>query len=116
MTLVGYTRVSTTDQHPEAQDDRLIEAGCERVFTDRGVSGKLARRPQWDACLEYLRPGDVLVTIRLDRIGRSVRNLLDVLGELGERGIDLKVMDQPIDTTSPMGGMLFTMLARDRRV
>jgi len=81
------------------------------VFTDRGVSGMLARRPQWDACLAYLRPGDVLVTIRLDRIGRSLRNLLEVMNDLGERGIDLKVIDQPIDTTTPGGRLIFAVLA-----
>jgi DNA invertase Pin-like site-specific DNA recombinase len=111
MTRVGYNRVSTADQHPEAQADRLIEAGCEKVFTDKGVSGTLARRPQWDKCLEYLRPGDVLVTIRLDRIGRSLRNLLEVMNELGERGIDLKVLDQDVDTTTPSGRLIFAVLA-----
>jgi DNA invertase Pin-like site-specific DNA recombinase len=111
MTLVGYNRVSTADQHPEAQSDRLTAAGCERVFTDKGVSGMLARRPQWDKCLEYLRPGDVLVTIRLDRIGRSLRNLLEVMTDLGERGIDLKVLDQEVDTTTPSGRLIFAVLA-----
>jgi DNA invertase Pin-like site-specific DNA recombinase len=80
------------------------------------VSGTLARRPQWDKCLEYLRPGDVLVTVRLDRIGRSLRNLLEVMNDLGERGIDLKVIDlkvidQPIDTTTPGGRLIFAVLA-----
>jgi DNA invertase Pin-like site-specific DNA recombinase len=111
MTLVGYNRVSTSEQHPEAQADRLIEAGCERVFTDKGVSGMLARRPQWDKCREFLRPGDVLVTIRLDRIGRSLRNLLEVMNDLGERGIDLKVLDQPVDTTTPAGRLIFALIA-----
>jgi DNA invertase Pin-like site-specific DNA recombinase len=111
MTKVGYDRVSTSDQHPEAQSDRLIAAGCERVFTDKGVSGTLARRPQWDKCLEYLRPGDVLVTVRLDRIGRSVRNLLDVSSLLADRKIDLVCLDQPIDTTTAMGKMFFTIIA-----
>ncbi len=110
MTHVGYSRVSTTDQHPEAQADRLRAAGCEKIFTDKGVSGKLARRPQWDACLDYLRAGDVLVTVRLDRIGRSLSNLIDVMNGLGERGIDLKVLDQPVDTTTPAGRLIFAML------
>jgi DNA invertase Pin-like site-specific DNA recombinase len=111
MARVGYARVSTDDQHPEVQEDRLVHAGCEKVFTDRGVSGKLARRPQWDVCLAYIRPGDVLVTVRLDRIGRSVRNLLDVVADLEERNIDLVCLDQGgVDTTTPMGKMLFVIL------
>lgn len=108
---IGYARVSTNDQHPEAQGERLAAAGCERIFTDKGVSGKLARRPQWDACLAQLRPGDVLVCVRLDRIGRSVRHLLDVVTDLGNRGVDLLALDQAIDTTSPAGRMTFTILA-----
>lgn len=75
------------------------------------MSGKLASRPQWDACLAYLRPGDQLVTLKLDRIGRSVRNLLEVAEDLRQRQIDLVCLDQPIDTTSPVGKMFFTILA-----
>jgi DNA invertase Pin-like site-specific DNA recombinase len=108
---IGYARVSTNDQHPEAQAERLTAAGCERVYTDKGVSGKLARRPQWDALLGQLRPGDVLVTVRLDRIGRSVKNLIEVTGDLAERKVDLVVLDQGIDTTTPAGRMLFHVLA-----
>jgi DNA invertase Pin-like site-specific DNA recombinase len=108
---IGYARVSTNDQHPEAQAERLTAAGCERIFTDKGISGKLARRPQWDALLGQLRAGDVLVCVRLDRIGRSVRHLLDVVTDLGKRGVDLLVLDQAIDTTTPAGRMTFTILA-----
>lgn len=108
---LGYSRVSTNDQHPEAQAERLKAAGCERVFTDRGVSGKLTRRPQWDALLGQLRPGDVLVTVRLDRIGRSVRNLIDVVRDLEERQVDLQVIDQGIDTSSPAGRLFFHLVA-----
>jgi DNA invertase Pin-like site-specific DNA recombinase len=108
---IGYARVSTTDQHPEVQHDALAEAGCSRIFTDRGVSGKLARRPQWDACLGYLREGDVLVVTKLDRLGRSVKHLVDLGLQLRERGIDLVVTQQGIDTTTPAGKLLFHLLA-----
>lgn len=108
---IGYARVSTRDQHPEVQAARLREAGCERVYVDHGVSGRLASRPQWDECLAHLRAGDVLVVVKLDRIGRSVRNLVDVVGLLGERGVDLVVLDQQIDTTTPAGKLLFHVLA-----
>jgi DNA invertase Pin-like site-specific DNA recombinase len=84
---IGYARVSTADQHPEAQATRLREHGCGQVFTDHGVSGKLASRPQWDACRGYLRDGDALVVTKLDRIGRSVGNLIEVVGDLGRSGV-----------------------------
>ena len=108
---IGYARVSTTDQRPEAQHDALAAAGCGKVFTDRGVSGKLARRPQWDACLAHLRPGDVLVVTKLDRLGRSVRHLVDLGLSLRDRGIDLVVTQQGIDTTTPAGRLMFHLLA-----
>jgi DNA invertase Pin-like site-specific DNA recombinase len=111
MSRVGYARVSTRDQHPEAQEMRLLAEGCERVFTDSGVSGKLAARPQWDECLRYLRPGDALVAVKLDRIGRSMKNLAAVMEQLGERKIDLVILDQAIDTTTPGGRFVFHVFA-----
>ena len=109
--LIGYSRVSTSDQHPEAQVERLKAAGCERIFTDHGVSGKLARRPEWDRCLDQLREGDTLVTVRLDRIGRSLRNLIDVAAMLQERGAELVVLDQGVDTRTPAGRLTYHMFA-----
>jgi DNA invertase Pin-like site-specific DNA recombinase len=111
MARIGYARVSTREQHPEAQRERLETAGCTRVFVDHGASGVKASRPEWDKCLERLEEGDALVTVRLDRIGRSVANLIDVANRLKERGVDLVCLDQPVDTTSPMGKMFFTILA-----
>ena len=111
MAKIGYARVSTTDQHPEAQGARLLEHGCERVFADRGVSGAKASRPQWDACRAFLRSGDTLVVTKLDRIGRSVGNLIEVVGDLAGRRVDLVVLDQGVDTTTPAGRMLFHVLA-----
>jgi DNA invertase Pin-like site-specific DNA recombinase len=107
---IGYARVSTDGQTNDPQLDRLREAGCERVYTDV-ISGKLASRPEWDRCLDALRLGDVLVIVRLDRIGRSVKNLIEVVGSLGERGVDLLVLDQAIDTTTPSGKFMFHVLA-----
>ncbi|MGO9079416.1 MAG: recombinase family protein, partial [Streptosporangiaceae bacterium] len=102
---IGYGRVSTRDQNPDSQRDALLAAGCDpdHLFIDHGVTGKLAKRPQWDACLNYLRSGDVLVITRLSRAARSLRNLLDVVDQLRERGIDLVVLKQQIDTTTPAG-------------
>jgi DNA invertase Pin-like site-specific DNA recombinase len=112
MAKIGYARVSTRDQHPEVQRERLEAAGCDPdlIFTDHGVSGTRASRPEWDRCLAQLRRGDVLVAVRLDRIGRSVRNLLDVAQDLQDRGVDLVLLDQGIDTSTTMGKMLFTIL------
>ena len=111
MARIGYARVSTRDQHPEAQRERLEAAGCTRIFTDTGASGAKASRPEWDKCLDRLEAGDTLVATKLDRIGRSVRNLMDVSSLLRGRGVDLVCLDQPIDTTSPQGKLFFTILA-----
>lgn len=112
MAKCGYVRVSTRDQHPESQIGRLIAAGCDRdhIYVDEGVSGKLASRPQWDRCLNYLREGDVLVTVKLDRIGRSLKNLIEVTELLRLRGVDLVVLDQQIDTTTSAGKLIFHVL------
>lgn len=111
MARVGYGRVSTLDQNALMQHDLLTAAGCERIFLDEGVSGAKANRPELDRCLEYLRPGDVLVVTKLDRLGRSVRNLIDLAENLREHGIDLVATQQQIDTTTSTGKLLFTMLA-----
>jgi DNA invertase Pin-like site-specific DNA recombinase len=97
MTKIGYGRVSTRDQHPESQQDTLSASGCEQTFIDHGVSGTKASRPQLDKCLAFLRPGDTLVITRLDRLGRSLANLIALVHDLGERGIDLQVTEQGID-------------------
>jgi DNA invertase Pin-like site-specific DNA recombinase len=109
MTRVGYARVSTREQNIEAQTDLLGEAGCEKVFIDK-ISGKLARRPRWDACLDYLRPGDQLVVTRLSRVARSVRHLSEVVAELQRREVDLVVLKQGLDTSSPAGRLLFHLM------
>lgn len=113
MTLIGYARVSTREQNDDSQVDELIAAGCDpdRLFIDHGVSGKLASRPELDACLKYLRKGDVLVITRLSRAMRSLRDLLNVVHDLGERGIGLRVLKQELDTSTSTGRLLFHILA-----
>lgn len=110
MANIGYARVSTADQNLDAQIDALTAAGCERIYSDK-VSGKLAKRPELDKALEYLRPGDTLVVTKLDRLGRSIRNLLDVCDLLRVRDINLVATTQGIDTTTPMGRFFFTVMA-----
>lgn len=106
---IGYARVSTRDQHPEAQADALTGAGCERVFTDK-ASGKLARRPELDEVLRTLRAGDQLVVTKLDRLGRSLEHLIDLAHDLQGRKVDLVVLDQGIDTSTAVGRMFFQIL------
>ena len=110
MSKVGYARVSTRGQNDDSQVDDLKNEGCERIFTDK-ASGKLASRPEWDACLAYLREGDMLVISRLSRAMRSLRQLLDVAAQLEERGIQLHVLHQKIDTSTPAGRLTFHILA-----
>jgi len=107
---IGYARVSTITQTNDPQKDRLAQAECERIYTDV-ITGTAASRPEWDKCLDALRAGDVLVVVRLDRIGRSVRNLIAVVADISARGADLLVLDQAIDTTTPSGTFLFHVLA-----
>ncbi|HEY5358660.1 MAG TPA: recombinase family protein [Streptosporangiaceae bacterium] len=107
---IGYGRVSTRDQHPEAQRDALRAAGCDEVFIDR-ASGKLARRPELDrALLSANRAGDQLVITKLDRLGRSLEHLIELSRFLRAREVDLVVLDQGIDTSTAVGRMFFQIL------
>lgn len=110
MTRIGYCRVSTTDQNPDAQRLRLQAAGCEHLFSET-ISTRNADRPQLAACMAFLRPGDALVAVRLDRLARSTRELLEIAETLQGRGIDLVVLDQAIDTSTPAGKLMFSVLA-----
>src|SRR5580693_6863876 len=101
----GYARVSTRGQNDDSQIDVLKAAGCERIWVDK-ASGKLARRPEWDKCFEHLRRGDALVITRLSRPFRSVRHMTELAAQLDERGIELIVLKQGIDTTTPAGRFL----------
>jgi len=104
--LLGYARVSTTEQNPDLQVDELTAAGCWRVWTDH-ASGALDRRPQLDAVLEQLRPGDTLVVWRLDRLGRSLRHLIEVVTGLDEREVGFRSLRENIDTTTAGGRLVF---------
>jgi DNA invertase Pin-like site-specific DNA recombinase len=107
---IGYGRVSTRDQNPEAQHDALQAAGCHEIFIDT-TSGKLARRPELDkALLSANRAGDQLVVTKLDRLGRSLEHLIELAKALQARGIDLVVLDQGIDTSTAVGRLFFQIL------
>lgn len=108
--LVGYARVLTRDQNSALQIEALRSAGCEKVFTEK-ASGAQRDRPELQAALDYLRAGDVLVVWKLDRLARSVRQLVETAELLQAREIGLKVITQAIDTTSPGGRLTFHLLA-----
>jgi len=104
--LIGYKRVSTDDQNLHLQQDALTQAGCDRVFSDK-LSGAKADRPGLAEALAYLRPGDTLVVWRLDRLGRSLKDLIALVEELEERGIGLRSLQEHLDTTTSGGKLIF---------
>lgn len=108
--LVGYARVSTEEQQLELQLDALQKTGCEKIFTDK-ISGNRAERPGLSEALAYLRKDDTLVVWKLDRLGRSVKGLIDLVDELGQRGVHLKSITDSIDTQSAAGRFFFHVMA-----
>src|SRR4051794_20118728 len=108
--LIGYARVSTQDQHLELQTEALLKVGCQRVFEDK-ISGSHAERPGLTQAQEALREGDTLVVWKLDRLGRSVKNLVDLVGELHKQGVQFKSLTDAIDTGTPSGRFFFHVMA-----
>jgi DNA invertase Pin-like site-specific DNA recombinase len=104
--LVGYARVSTQAQTLDLQKDALDKAGCERLLTDT-ISGSKAERPGLEQALSFIRPGDALVVWRLDRLGRSLRHLIETVWSLQERNIGFRSITESIDTTSSGGKLIF---------
>lgn len=99
---IGYARVSTVDQNAALQHDALKAAGCEKIFTDE-VRGSVTARPGLDRALAGLEPGDTLVIWKLDRLGRSLSHLVNLIAELGARGVSFRSLSDPIDTTKASG-------------
>ena len=104
--LIGYARVSTDDQTLDLQKDALEKAGCSRIFTDI-ISGAKAERLGLSEALGFMRAGDTLVVWRLDRLGRSLRQLIETVTDLEKRGIGFRSLTEAIDTTSPGGKLVF---------
>lgn len=104
--LLGYARVSTLEQNLDLQKDALEKAGCERLFTDH-ITGAKASRPGLDECLSFARPGDTVVVWKLDRLGRSLKHLIELVGALDGRGVSFKSVQEQIDTTTPGGKLVF---------
>lgn len=104
--LIGYARVSTQDQNPELQLDALKEAGCERMFIEK-ASGAQRDRPELKAAIEYMRSGDTLVVWKLDRLARSLKQLIETVEALEQQGIGFRSLTEAIDTTTSGGRLVF---------
>jgi DNA invertase Pin-like site-specific DNA recombinase len=106
MALIGYARVSTHEQHLHLQQDALSAAGCLKIFTDT-ISGAKSERKGLAEALEYIRKGDTMVVWRLDRLGRSLKDLIESITELDSRNIGFKSLTEHIDTTTSGGKLIF---------
>lgn len=104
--IIGYARVSTQDQNPEYQVDALEKAGCEQIFQEK-VTGKMKERPELSQCLRMLRKGDTLIVWKLDRLARSLKDLVEIIQDLNEREVGFKSLTESIDTTSSGGRLVF---------
>lgn len=108
--LIGYARVSTQEQNLDLQLEALTKAGCTKIFDDK-ISGSRTERPGLNQVLEILREGDTLVVWKLDRLGRSVKNLVDLVGELHKNGVQFKSLTDSIDTGTSSGRFFFHVMA-----
>ena len=108
--IIGYARVSTDDQNLDAQTDALKAAGAERIFADK-ISGAKRDRPELAAMLDQLRPGDVVVVAKYDRLARSLRDLLDLVETIKDHGAGFRSLAEDIDTTTPAGRLVFHVFA-----
>ncbi|NDO83171.1 resolvase [Citrobacter sp. NCU1] len=110
MAVVGYARVSSVGQSLDIQLDKLKGAGCDRVYSEKQSGATAKDRPQLQAMLDYVRDGDTVVITKLDRMGRSLADLLDIVNTLKAKGVSFKVLDQSIDTSTPQGILMLSML------
>ncbi|AYM84035.1 recombinase family protein [Agrobacterium tumefaciens] len=108
---IGYARVSTEEQKVDLQMEALRFAGCSKIYKDQGISGVSFARQGLDAALNELNRGDMLVVWRLDRLGRSLSKLVNLVEDLGERGIEFRSLSESIDTSSSGGRLIFHVMA-----
>ena len=107
----GYARVSTDDQNADMQRAALKKAGCKETFTDEGISGATAKRPALRRCFKELQRGDTLIVWKLDRLGRSVADLDDLMQQLEKRGVHFRSLTEEINTATPGGRLVFHIFA-----
>ena len=110
MACIGYARVSTTDQDLDIQKERLKAAGCEIIRTETGSGASRTGRSELDTIMQFLHADDELVVLRLDRLGRSTRDVLNLVHELDEKGASLRVLEPEVTTAGSMGRMVITIL------
>jgi len=110
MAIIGYARVSSVGQSLDVQLEKLNGFGCDRIYREK-VSGTTANRLELKSCLDFVRDGDKLVITKLDRLARSTLHLTQIADKLTNQGVELVVIDQNIDTSTPTGNLLFNMLA-----
>ena len=108
MSNKGYARVSTDDQDPAAQIDALRAAGCDPIFVEH-ASGATMQRPEWQACNRGLGRGDTLTIVRIDRLGRSLADLMSTLDDLAARGVHFRSLEERIDTSTALGRMFYQL-------
>jgi len=108
--IIGYARVSSVEQNLELQRDALKAAGCEIIFEDKASGSAKVVRPEWGKALEKLRAGDTLVVWRLDRLGRSLKHLIETIEDLGNEGIGFRSLQENLDTTTSGGKLIFHIL------
>jgi DNA invertase Pin-like site-specific DNA recombinase len=109
MAILGYARVSTADQNLDLQIDALKKAGCEKIFKDV-VSGVKTQKPEFEKMLGYARKDDTIIVYRLDRLGRNLKGLIELLENLNDMGINIKSISESIDTSTPLGNMFFQVI------
>ena len=108
--ILGYARVSTADQQLDSQRDALSTAGAERIFADT-ITGTARTRPELDQLMRQLRPGDVVVVTKYDRLARSLKDLLDIVEQIKAQGAGFRSLAEDIDTTTPAGRLVFHVFA-----
>lgn len=110
MAIVGYARVSSIGQSLDIQIEQLTEAGCEKVFAEKQSGTSTTGRTELSLALDWVREGDVFVITRLDRLARSITDLWDIVRKLDDQGVSFRCIQQPVDTTTPAGRLMISML------